>query len=135
MPASHPFNPLALLRLAVATAPQGLPNRYVCECIFRHVWQGGGEATDPSRLQALQASLQPAADPGDARVKQRLTTLTEQALGEGLFGVPAYGVDGKLFWGFDALPMLRAYLTGQPGLADTAWAQVRNIPVGAARKV
>ena len=42
LPASHPFNPLALLRLAVACDAQGLPNRYVCETVFRHVWCGGG---------------------------------------------------------------------------------------------
>ena len=53
MPATHPFNPLALLRLAVASQAQGLPNRYVCERIFQHVWQGGAQATDPERLAAL----------------------------------------------------------------------------------
>ena len=30
----------------------------------------------------------------------------------GVFGVPAFEVDGKLFWGFDSLAMLRAYLEG-----------------------
>jgi len=38
MPASHPFNSLALLRLAVATSDNGQPNRYVVESIFKHVW-------------------------------------------------------------------------------------------------
>ena len=37
LPAAHPFNPLALLRLALACEAQGQPNRYVCETIFRHV--------------------------------------------------------------------------------------------------
>src|SRR5438105_8475545 len=40
MPAAHPFNPLGLLRLALATDAQGQPNRYVCETLFRHVWVG-----------------------------------------------------------------------------------------------
>ena len=31
MPASHPFNSLALLRLAVAASDNGQPNRYVVE--------------------------------------------------------------------------------------------------------
>ena len=35
MPALHPFNPLALLRLAVAMQAQGQPNRYVCETLFQ----------------------------------------------------------------------------------------------------
>ncbi|MDE2564750.1 MAG: DsbA family protein, partial [Burkholderiales bacterium] len=38
-PASHPFNPLSLLRLALACGP----NRHVVETIFRHVWVGGAE--------------------------------------------------------------------------------------------
>jgi hypothetical protein len=37
--ASHPFNPLGLLRLVVACDASGEPNRYVCETIFRHAWQ------------------------------------------------------------------------------------------------
>ncbi len=52
-PAAHPFNPLALLRLAVACDAHGTPNRYVCETIFRHVWQGGADVADAQRLATL----------------------------------------------------------------------------------
>jgi 2-hydroxychromene-2-carboxylate isomerase len=59
-PAQHPFNPLALLRLAMACADDGVaPNRYVCERLFHHVWQGGGDANDPRRLAALSQVLAP----------------------------------------------------------------------------
>ena len=50
LPAAHPFNPLALLRLALACEAQGRPSRYVCETIFRHVWRGGADATGAQRL-------------------------------------------------------------------------------------
>ena len=63
MPASHPFNPLPLLRLAVACSPGGQSNRYVTERLFQHVWQGGADAADPQRLQALVQQLAPARDP------------------------------------------------------------------------
>jgi 2-hydroxychromene-2-carboxylate isomerase len=63
LPATHPFNPLALLRLALACGAPEQPNRYVCETVFRHVWQGGLEAADPERLQALTRQLQPARPP------------------------------------------------------------------------
>lgn len=53
-PSVHPFNPLPLLRLAIACGP----NRRVIELILRHVWQGGADAGDPARLAALQAELQ-----------------------------------------------------------------------------
>jgi len=56
MPKAHPFNPLALLRLAVACSSNGEPNRYVCETLFKHVWQGGAAADDAARLQASRSS-------------------------------------------------------------------------------
>jgi 2-hydroxychromene-2-carboxylate isomerase len=46
VPAQHPFNPLGLLRLGLASAPAGgLPNRRVVELLMRHVWRGGADAT------------------------------------------------------------------------------------------
>ena len=62
MPAQHPFNPLSLLRLAVATDPNGHPNRYVCDTLFRHVWEGGADAADTARLAALVQQLAPERD-------------------------------------------------------------------------
>lgn len=119
MPAAHPFNPLALLRLALACGDaSGRVNRYVCETVLRHVWRGGADATDPARLQALAAQLAPAQDPAGDSVKALLKANTDEAIARGLFGVPTFSVDDKLFWGFDALPMLRAYLAGDAWFAD-----------------
>ena len=112
LPATHPFNPLGLLRLAVACSEAGLPNRYVCETVFRHVWLGGQEAADAQRLQALALQLAPQQDANGEAVKTQLKANTEAALAHGVFGVPTFEVDGKLFWGLDALPTLRAYLAG-----------------------
>jgi 2-hydroxychromene-2-carboxylate isomerase len=116
LPASHPFNPLGLLRLAVACGDEGLANRYVCETIFRHVWQGGADAADALRLQGLTTQLAPQNDPNSEVVKAQLRVNTEQAISRDAFGVPTFEVDGKLFWGFDALPMLAAYLGGDVAL-------------------
>jgi 2-hydroxychromene-2-carboxylate isomerase len=113
MPAAHPFNPLGLLRLALACGA----NRYVCETLFRHVWRGGADAADAARLQALQQELAPARDPASDEVKNELKQATQAAIDGGLFGVPTLAVDDKLFWGFDALPMLRAYLEGDAWFA------------------
>jgi 2-hydroxychromene-2-carboxylate isomerase len=118
MPAAHPFNPLALLRLAVACGEGGLANRHVCETIFRHVWRGGADAADAVRIDALRAQLAPRRDPGADEVKAELKANTEAAIAHGLFGVPTCEVDGKLFWGVDALPMLRAWLEGDAWFAD-----------------
>jgi 2-hydroxychromene-2-carboxylate isomerase len=129
LPAQHPFNPLALLRLAVACGP----NRYVCETIFRHVWRGGADAADAARLQALREQLQPRRDPDSPEVKAELKANTDEAIARGLFGVPTYEVDGKLFWGFDALAPLRACLAGDPWFAEGHWEAAAALPSGVTR--
>ena len=116
-PAQHPFNPLALLRLAAAAGP----NRRVVEAVFRHVWRGGTDANDADRLAALTADLAPALDPQGDTAKQALRTNTEQALQSGVFGVPTIELDGRLFWGFDALPMLAAALRGDAWFDGPDW--------------
>lgn len=132
MPTKHPFNPLALLRLAVACDAQGLPNRYVCETVFKHVWQGGLDATDTQRLQALTEQLAPERPPSSDDVKAQLKAHTDEAIARGVFGVPTLEVDGRLFWGFDALPMLQAYLAGDPWF-DADWDAVARVAQGARR--
>jgi 2-hydroxychromene-2-carboxylate isomerase len=133
MPAAHPFNPLPLLRLALACGENGLANRYACETLFRHVWHGGADAADPQRLQAVQTALSPPRDPASDVVKGELRTNTEEAIARGLFGVPSYAVDDKLFWGFDALGMLRAYLADDPWFAQGDWEAAAQRP-GAQRR-
>jgi 2-hydroxychromene-2-carboxylate isomerase len=120
MPASHPFNPLGLLRLAVACGHDGRVNRFVCERVFRHVWQGGLEAADARRLEVLTEELLPHRLVSSEAVKAELKANTDAAIACGVFGVPTFLVDDRLFWGLDALPMLRAYLTGD-GWSEAAW--------------
>lgn len=132
LPAAHPFNPLALLRLALAAGGDGLVNRYVAETVFRHVWRGGADAADAARLEALREELQPQRDPAGEAVKAELKANTDAAIARGLFGVPTCEVDGKLFWGFDALPMLRAWLDGDAWF-DTQWDAAAQRPTGATR--
>ncbi len=114
IPAPHPFNPLALLRLGVACAPAGgTPNRCVCEQLLRHVWRGGGDANEPARFAALTARLALARDPNGDAVKQELRDATAAAIRRGVFGVPTIEVEGRLFWGFDALEMLAEFMRGE----------------------
>ncbi|MEJ5991576.1 2-hydroxychromene-2-carboxylate isomerase [Ramlibacter sp. PS3R-8] len=134
MPAAHPFNPLGLLRLGLACGDSGRVNRHVAEALFHHVWRGGAEATDPVRLAALQARLQPVRDPAGDDVKAELKSNTETAIARGLFGVPACEVDGKIFWGFDGLAMLRAYVDGDAFFTSGAWEQAAAVPAGQARR-
>ena len=134
LPASHPFNPLGLLRLAVACDAHGTPNRYVCETLFRHVWRGGEEAVDPRRLAALTAQLAPQRDVNGADVKAQLKGHGDEAIAQGVFGVPTLALDGKVFWGFDALPMLRAYVLGDAWFDGPGWEAASQLAVGVSRQ-
>jgi 2-hydroxychromene-2-carboxylate isomerase len=133
-PASHPFNPLALLRLAIACGTDGTCNRYTAETIFRHVWTSGEDAADDQRLAALTQQLSPARQANDASVKAQLKTNTDKAMAAQIFGVPSMQVDHDVFWGLDALPMLRQRLMDAPWFAQPAWLDASGIPVGQARK-
>lgn len=134
-PAQHPFNPLALLRLALACAPDGgTPGRHVVEQLFRHVWEGGGDAVDAQRLQDLTHRLAPRRDPGGDDVKQALKDSTAAAIAAGVFGVPTIEVDGRLFWGVDSLEMLSAFLRGDPWFDGPAWHAAGTAPPGVQRR-
>ncbi len=137
MPATHPFNPLPLLRLAWACAPEGqTPNRYVVEQLFAHVWQAQGAAADDAvRLQALTERLHPGMPPDDATAKARLRAASDEALAKGVFGVPSFELDGRLFWGQDSLPMLAAALDGDRWFDNGSWEAAACKPVGVARRV
>jgi 2-hydroxychromene-2-carboxylate isomerase len=134
-PAQHPFNPLALLRLALACAPEGgTPNRRTCEAVLRHVWQGGGaDANDPQRLATLTTTLAPQRDPQSPEIKAELRAAADEAIALGVFGVPTIACDGRLFWGVDALPMLRAAMQGDPWFDGPDWAAAGVAPPGLVR--
>jgi 2-hydroxychromene-2-carboxylate isomerase len=108
-PVPHPFNPLALLRLLVASVPAGQqPNRRVVELAMRHVWtRDGGDPNDPAALQAVTDAVAPVRDPAGPEVKAELQARTAQAAEAGVFGVPSFRLDdGRLFWGTDSMDML-----------------------------
>ena len=73
LPAAHPFNPLPLLRLAWACAPEGMtPSRRVVDRLMAHVWLAdGAQADEPQRLADLQAELAPTLAPDSGDVKLR----------------------------------------------------------------
>lgn len=131
MPAQHPFKPLPLLRLALAHGRDGSINRFVAQAVMQHVWQGGHEANDAQRLQELRVQLkeQLRQEEDSAEVKQWLRGNTEQAQQAGVFGVPAWVVDGHVFWGLDALPMLRSYLEGNAWF-DAQWQASAQVESG-----
>ena len=134
MPARHPFNPVPLLRQALACSDDGYVNRFVAGALLRHVWQGGHDALDVTRLatlaETLADQLRPGVDSASDAPKALLRANTEAAQALGVFGVPMFEVDGKLFWGLDGLPMLRAYLDGDAWFDGPDWQAVCQVPSG-----
>ena len=120
MPTQHPFNPLPLLRLCLAAGP----NRRVVQAVMRHVWVGGLDANDPGRLAALREQLaagRDMRDPDGAEVKAELRAQTDAAVQAGVFGVPTVTLQGRHFWGLDALTMLRDAMQGGAWFEGSGW--------------
>ena len=137
LPRPHPFNPLALQRLALAAAPAGgCPNRRVVDLMFRHVWcRDHADPNDATALAALTDAVAPQRDPASAEVKAELRERTEAAAAAGLFGVPTLVCAGRAFFGQDALPMLRAALDREAWFDGPAWDEAGCQPAGQQRRV
>ena len=128
-PASHPFNPLQHLRLALAceSSPEAVRR------IFDAIWVSGEEATDPLRFSGLcdELGVRPEQLAG---VKDQLRKNTDEAAARGVFGVPSFVADGEVFWGADAIGFLNAFLMDPTVLRNDEMKRVANLPVGVARK-
>ena len=136
LPRPHPFNPLALQRLALACcASGGTPSRHVVETLMRHVWcRDGADPNDGVALAALAQRLRPLRDPQGDEVKAELRARTEAAAAQGVFGVPTLRVDGRDFFGQDGLDMVAALLRGDPWFDAPTWEDAGRQPPGVQRR-
>ncbi|MGZ0190002.1 MAG: DsbA family protein [Alphaproteobacteria bacterium] len=132
-PPRHPFNPLALLRLAIAN---GLDQATV-GAIFDHIWADGQDGQDPASLTALASKIG-VADIQSATsaqsVKDTLRTNTEDAVANGIYGVPTFQIDGQIFWGDDMLDMMLEWLDDPTFLNDPESRRIMSLPPAAERK-
>jgi len=132
-PPEHPFNPLPLLRLAIA-----------CDCtadsvhrIFRFVWADGRLPDLPIEWAELVHDLG-VPDAASAilmpEIKDALRRNTDAAIARGVFGVPTLALGDSLFWGADATAMAAEYAASGCRFTDPEYARVAELPVGAERK-
>jgi hypothetical protein len=88
-------------------------------------------------LTALTEQLKPARQGTDDTVKAQLKSNTDSAIQNGVFGVPSMQVhvqgSEEIFWGLDALPMLRQCLSDDPWFTDPQWQTASGLPVGTTR--
>jgi 2-hydroxychromene-2-carboxylate isomerase len=131
-PPAHPFNPLNALRLTIALG-SGLE---VVRTVFEFVWQEGRSLDSEWRLLCARLGVADADSLCAAPdVKAALRANGEAARAAGVFGVPTFVVDGELFWGADATPMLRAYLDDPALFADAEMHRVSSLPAAIQRKI
>jgi len=131
-PPEHPFNPLSLLRLAIACDSSAA----AVHAIFGFVWRDGRLPDLPIEWAEL-AEMLGVAD-ADARiaspeVKGELRRNTDEAIARGVFGVPTLAIGSELFWGADATRMAVDYVAAGSRFSDPEYARVAALPVGAVR--
>jgi 2-hydroxychromene-2-carboxylate isomerase len=132
-PPRHPFNPLAVLRLAVTLDAEPAAVR----AIFHHIWGTGHDGQDPASLRALATALgvdDLTGSIGDPAVKQRLRANTDEAIRRGVFGVPTFALGDELFWGDDVTGMMLDYLADPELFRRGDLARLGTLPVAAERK-
>ncbi len=133
MPPEHPFNPLPLLRLAIACDSSA----DAVQRIFRFVWRDGrlpdlpiewAELVHDLRLPDAQRRI------AEADVKEELRRNTDEAIARGVFGVPTLAIGDELFWGADATQMAADYVAAGQRWTDPEYERVASLPIGAARR-
>ncbi|MES2048605.1 MAG: 2-hydroxychromene-2-carboxylate isomerase [Pseudomonadota bacterium] len=108
-PPSHPFNPLRALRMCIALADAQERLRFA-QALMIACWEQGADLSDAKVLDEIaQAAgfdgrLSAAADMPE--VKEKLLLATENAIKNGIFGVPTFVLGKELFWGSDRIDAL-----------------------------
>lgn len=131
-PPTHPFNPIAALRLCIAagSSPEAV------EVLFDWLWAEGraghsAEAlTEPGRRLGIDDVATAIAAP---QVKATLRDNFEAAVADQVIGVPTLAIDRALFWGEDAMDFAEAVLADPTMLSQPPFADIASLPVGIAR--
>jgi 2-hydroxychromene-2-carboxylate isomerase len=111
-----PINTLTLMRGAAGLQLRD-PERMVpfVDAVYRAIWVDGKNMNDPGVVAGVLqvAGFDPAAVlalAGDPEVKERLKTVTQEAVTRGVFGAPTFFVAGQMYWGQDRLDFVKAAL-------------------------
>lgn len=111
-----PINTLTLMRIATGLQVRDETKLVPCmDAVYKAIWVDGQNMNDPATvagvLQAARFDPQALlALAGEAQVKERLKAVTQDAVARGVFGAPAFIVDGRLYWGQDRLDFVKQAL-------------------------
>lgn len=138
-PAYLPFNPLLALRVTLLARTDEERSALI-DALFRAVWVRALHVSEPAVVERVAGELgldgaDLVARAQEPEVKARLRRQTEEAVGRGVFGVPAMLVGDELFWGYDDFPFLELFLAGEDPLpAESRGNNLRLRPASAARR-
>ena len=114
-----PINTLTLMRGALGLQMRE-PDRLrpYGDAVFRAIWVDQQNMNDPATVGGvLQAAgfdpQQLLALTADPEVKERLKTVTQEAVARGAFGAPTFFVGDALFWGQDRIDFVKEALESQ----------------------
>jgi 2-hydroxychromene-2-carboxylate isomerase len=131
LPPEHPMRTVEALRV---TAACGVDPRVV-HALYRAYWVEGRRPSDEGTLREVLGRAGHDADAvlGHARTpeaKEDLKKRTDEAIALGVFGAPAFVVDGKtLYWGQDRMDMVEREIVGA-GATVTARGTERSAGMG-----
>jgi 2-hydroxychromene-2-carboxylate isomerase len=109
-----PLRPARALRSVLFAEEAGAVETYV-QAVMRAYWAEQQDISDTNVLAALGESvgldargIRAAVE--DEAYKRRIEANVEEAATRGLFGVPAFLFEGKLFWGNDRIDLLDRFI-------------------------
>ena len=119
-PKTHPFNPLAALRMSLKEV-SGADQLKVIDVIFKGGWSQGADLGDLSTLislldkQSINGEIL-SQKISETEIKNLLINETNNAIQKGVFGVPTIIIDDNLFWGNDQMGHIELLLDGKDPL-------------------
>lgn len=110
-PAHWPFNPRIADGLVIAAAKGGYPVAPLLTRLYAAIWEDQLDLTDKETLVKLANAaglpgaqlVEQAAEDGIGAIYERNR---QDAIAVGVFGSPAYVLDGEVFWGQDRIDLL-----------------------------
>ncbi len=116
-PVHHPFDPLLALRMTSLDLNEAERWRLIDQ-VFKAVWVRQLHVSDPTVMIQLanEINLDGAALIERAQqfeTKQALRQQTEQAVSQGIFGIPSMVWKDELFFGYDDFPFLCRVIDGE----------------------
>lgn len=133
-PPGHPFNPLLGLRVTEAAPAERKAE--VVDALYAATWARGVGITDVETMRETLAplGLSELVDAITPDIKAAVKANTEDAVAQGVFGVPTILVDGEAFWGTDSLEHLDSFLAGNDPLTDEIREAFDAMPIEKSRK-